>query len=188
MKHFTLAAILLLSFVVAAYSQQANGRRRGLDQLDLLSLPSSTTSGSAAPIIVDLQTFQLLEPLVRYCRELEALYKTEVLDKPGPLTPAGFDSVFRQRGIAIHRSILLIRKTPDVAPQVSKLLDQTDEFGKDASMVIISAQFPDDEDAKKEMANVRKKYNAADSMEPKIVIGVILSRMNANFARLRLVE
>lgn len=184
-------AIVILMFVatawvVAAQQPAAERQRRGLDQIDLLSVRTDKTTTVAAPVVVDLATMQLLEPLVRYCRELERSYNAEVMAKPEPLTREAFDKVFRQKATAIHRSLFMIRQMQELSPEVSALLNDTDESGKEIGLVAVGMQLPYELKAQLEVEFLKTKYGLDDAAGYKELIAVVLRRMNLNFGRLKL--
>lgn len=184
MKYVVLTSLLFLGVATDALGQQP--ARRGLDQIDLLSVPR-TNAQNDRPVEVNAELFELLEPLVRYCRELERNYKTSVMDKDEPLTPANFGSIFSSKADAIQRSLFLIRKMEEVPPQVAALLRETDQIGWDISIVVGSLFEPPDQHVLKDLALLSGKYGVSDGADAKQLVAAILRRLNANFARIRVV-
>lgn len=185
MKYATLTALLLLSGILTAYSQQPTTTRRGLDQIDLLTVPR-TSAPVGAPVHVDLETFQLLEPLMRYCRELEQNYVTTVMAKDEPLTPASFATIFRSKADAIQRSLFLIRKIEEPSPQLSRLLDETDLIGSDLGVIAFALHSEEPKDVQREVEGLKKKYAVGDQADLKHLAAAILRRLNANFGRVKI--
>lgn len=183
MKYAVLVTLLFLT-VSTAFAQQP-ATRRGLDQIDLLSMPRSTQASDAGPAVnVDLDTFQLLEPLVRYCREMERDYKTTVIDGNKALTAETFSEVFNRKAEAVQRSLFLIGKIKEMPPQVAALLQETDQYGRDLALIAVSLY---EESGKPEgdVARVSRKYGMGDQPDKKLLVAAILRRLNANFARVK---
>lgn len=186
MRYAVLTALLFLSGTSTTYSQQPTTTRRGgLDQIDLLTVPR-TSAQVGAPVNVDLDTFQLLEPLVRYCRELEQSYATTVMAKDEPLTQANFATVFNRKADAIQRSLFMIRKIEKPSPQLSGLLDETDLIGRDLGIAAISLYSGESEEAQTEVQSLKKKYAVGEKAGLKQLVAAILRRLNANFARVKI--
>ncbi|HVF31043.1 MAG TPA: hypothetical protein VNA22_08735 [Pyrinomonadaceae bacterium] len=187
MKSSIVTCLLLVGITMTAFSQQPSGRR-GLDQIDLLTVQRAATQ-NGTPIDVDLETFQLLEPLVRYCKELERDYKTNVLDSNKPLTPESMAAVFARKADAIHRSLFLIRKIKDVSPPVAALLNETDGFGRDFTLIAVSLYDDDRADAVyDDIVRLGRKYGLGDQPDKRQLVGAVLNRLNANFTRLKLAQ
>jgi hypothetical protein len=184
MKYLILIVLVFVCIAAPVCAQQPIVRR-GLDQIDLLSMPRTTTP-AGSPVNVDLETFQLLEPLVRYCRELEREYKTSVLESNVQLTAESFAGVFTRKSEAIQRSLFLIRKIKEPSPQVSALLNETDAFGRDLAMIAVSLYDDDQAGVGDDIARLGRKYGAGDQPDKKQLVGAILRRLNANFGRLKL--
>lgn len=186
MKCAIFTCLLLFGASSTAMSQQPSSRR-GLDQIDLLSVPRATAQNETA-VNVDLETFQLLEPLVRYCRELERDYKSIVIDQDAPLTADKMTSVFMRKADAISRSLFLIRAMEKPSPQLTALLDETDRVGRDLGKVILALHNGETADVVKELSALNAKYDVAGNADRKQLVAAILRRLNGNLARLRVAQ
>ncbi len=141
---------------------------------------------SDSPVYVDLETFQSLEPLVRYCRELESDYKAALLDANKPLTKVSFFDLFAGKGEAMHRSLFLIDKIKEMPPEVKTLLDENSAYGRDLGL--IAASFDHGDQIGPEILRLGPKYGLGDQPDKKQLVGAILRRLNATFTRIRVVR
>jgi hypothetical protein len=153
-------SIALLSTIV--WGQQSSGRpRRGLDQLDLLSMPGSTRS--PAEVYIDFETYKLLAPLVDRTNELQMLFRDRLVDGRS-VDRNTFYEAFGRKTVAFYRSIAALKeaKKEIPAPAVAKL-SEIQEMSADIGRVASVIRFGDEKTFRKEITQLFARYGIDES-------------------------
>ena len=189
MRHATVIVVAIGVFCGVAYSQEPARTRRGLDQMDLLTIPRSADRPS---VNVDLETFELLEPLINHSRGLETFFRENVLAKPA-VPSDDVHEAFGRKTVAVYRSIFLIKEIKKtLSPELRAILDQSSETAKFLGKVAAIVRFDAPITLEKEMSDLYREYGMTTSDDYRAdrlrLIGVMVRKLNENFSKIRVVR
>ena len=188
MRRQTFTALI----VGTCFAVGVSAQRRGLDQMDLLSVPRSTSTAAAesrdlSKIDVNGATFKLFAPLIGHCNKLENEYRTE-LAGPKTKTAHSYEYFMNKTG-AIYRSSYLIRQIQPLPDDVNGVLDDNDRIAEDAAMILATLAYGGGEASKAQFAEIFRRFGLKQTENSESdraqLVAAMLGRINSNFARLK---
>lgn len=186
---FAITAVLItLSATGVLFAQQPSGRpRRGLDQIDLLTTAPRTMP--AETVSIDLTTFSLLGPLLEHSREFERDYNKPVTGADSNMTPREYYGAFYRKANDIQGSIYLIKEMAPLSAPVEAVLDQNTEIVREMLNVLAALRAAGTDRYLKEISKLNEHYRlettANSASDARLLVSVMLRRINANFSKFR---
>jgi hypothetical protein len=187
MKHLAFAVLLTIGFSAASNAQT----RRGLDQLDLVTVSrSAAPAAPTSPVEIDLETYKLVAPLIDHCKKLERDYQTSIVEDKIQLGRAVKYQRFMEKSAAVYRSVYLIKQMQTLADPVKAVVDDNQQISEDVANVLATLAYNNADTFKEQLAAVSKRFAVTDTgnsvADRERLVTVMLQRMNANFARLKI--